>query len=159
MAPAPRMGLDEIADRLEIQQLFVEYSDAIDNRDWDALDAVFTTDATIDYEAMGGIRGDLKSIKAFLEKFLGECSGKVRFMHMNGASRVVVDGNSATSRTPCLNPMVLAVPPGADDDSDNEHVYFCGLWYHDELVKTPDGWRIRERREERAYKFNRPDWV
>ena len=34
------MPMQEISDRLEIQDLMVRYSYAIDNRDWDALDAV-----------------------------------------------------------------------------------------------------------------------
>lgn len=40
---------------LEIQQLLVAYSTAIDRRQFDDLDAVFTPDAYIDYRAMGGV--------------------------------------------------------------------------------------------------------
>ncbi|MGA8547271.1 MAG: nuclear transport factor 2 family protein, partial [Mycobacterium sp.] len=43
----------EISDRLEIQQLLVDYSTAIDLRQFDDLDAVFTPDAYIDYTALG----------------------------------------------------------------------------------------------------------
>ena len=49
----------ELSDRLEIQDLLVDYSHAIDTRDWDALDDVFTPDAFIDYSAFGGSTGDL----------------------------------------------------------------------------------------------------
>ena len=49
----------EISDRLEIQQLTVDYSTAIDTRRFDDLDAVFTQDAYIDYTALGGIEGPL----------------------------------------------------------------------------------------------------
>ena len=51
------MTLQELSDRTEIEQLSVRYANAIDRRDWDALDAVFTPDAYIDYRAMGGIDG------------------------------------------------------------------------------------------------------
>ncbi|MCC6942176.1 MAG: nuclear transport factor 2 family protein, partial [Novosphingobium sp.] len=34
------MTLQEISDRLEIQDLFARYSFAIDERDWDALDTI-----------------------------------------------------------------------------------------------------------------------
>src|SRR5207342_225721 len=60
------MSLEEISDRLEIQDLMVRYSYAIDNRDWDALDTVFTPDAHIDYSVFGGSVGDLPSTKEFL---------------------------------------------------------------------------------------------
>jgi hypothetical protein len=42
------LSLAEISDRLEIQQLLVDYSTAIDNRRFDDLDKVFTPDAYID---------------------------------------------------------------------------------------------------------------
>jgi SnoaL-like domain len=42
------LSLEEISDRLEIQQLLVDYSTAIDQRRFDDLDNVFTPDAYID---------------------------------------------------------------------------------------------------------------
>src|SRR5882724_8264183 len=51
------MSLGEISDRFEIQRLMALYSNAIDLRDFDRLDIVFTPDAYIDYRAMGGIDG------------------------------------------------------------------------------------------------------
>ena len=55
------LDLQEISDRLEIQQLMINYSTAIDQRDFDKLDQVFTPDAYIDYRAMGGIDGCCQS--------------------------------------------------------------------------------------------------
>ena len=60
------MSIEEISDRLEIQDLMVRYSYAIDSRDWDALDDVFTPDAHIDYSVFGGSVGNLAETKAFL---------------------------------------------------------------------------------------------
>ncbi|CKQ37973.1 Uncharacterised protein [Mycobacterium tuberculosis] len=42
------LSVAEISDRLEIQQLLVDYSSAIDQRRFDDLDRVFTPDAYID---------------------------------------------------------------------------------------------------------------
>jgi SnoaL-like domain len=42
------LSLAEISDRLEIRQLMVDYSTAIDSRRFDDLDKVFTPDAYID---------------------------------------------------------------------------------------------------------------
>ena len=42
------LSLQEISDRLEIQQLLVDYSTAIDLGRFDDLDRVFTPDAYID---------------------------------------------------------------------------------------------------------------
>ena len=44
----PMLSLEEISDRLEIQQLLVAYSTAIDQKRFDDLDNGFTKDAYID---------------------------------------------------------------------------------------------------------------
>lgn len=140
------LSLQEISDRIEIQDLMVAYSHAIDTRDWDALDEVFTPDALIDYSAMGGSRGGLEETKEFLRKAMARFAG---FQHMVATSKVDLDGDSAEGRTICHNPMVL-------EREGTEHVFVCGLWYVDELVRTAEGWRIAKRVEERCYVENMP---
>ena len=139
-------SLQQISDRLEIQDLQSAYSHAIDTRDWDALDRVFTQDAFIDYSAFGGSTGGLAETKAFLAKALPMFAG---FQHMVATSQVALAGNRATAKTICWNPMVLKRGSG-------EHVFFCGLWYHDEYLRTLDGWRITRRVEEKCFTHNMP---
>src|SRR5690606_3023006 len=66
----PMLSLQEISDRLEIEDLMVRYSHAIDTRQWDLLDELFTDDAHIDYTAMGGPAGDLAATKQILSTTL-----------------------------------------------------------------------------------------
>src|SRR6201999_3237600 len=66
----PMLSHAEISDRLEIQQLTVDYSTAIDNRRFDDLDAVFTLDAYIDYRDLGGIDGQFPDVKKWLSEVL-----------------------------------------------------------------------------------------
>ena len=68
------LSLQEISDRLEIQQLMIDYSSAIDQREFDRLDEVFTPDAYIDYRAMGGIDGRYPEVKAWLKPALASVS-------------------------------------------------------------------------------------
>jgi hypothetical protein len=140
-------SLQELSDRLEIQDLQAAYSHAIDTRDFDALDRVFTADAWIDYTAFGGPAGDLASTKKFLAGALAMFGG---FQHMVATSQVKLSGQRATAKTICWNPMVVRKPGG------EEHVFFCGLWYHDEFLRTLDGWRITKRSEERCFTHNMP---
>jgi hypothetical protein len=136
------LSLQEISDRFEIQDLLVAYSHAIDTRTWDALDDVFTADAVIDYTEMGGPKGGLEETKTFLRAAL---AGFSSFQHLVGTTAVRVEGDVAHGRTICHNPMVL----GSDDRETQ--ILFAGLWYRDTFVRTPAGWRISERYEERSY--------
>lgn len=139
----PMLSLEEISDRLEIQQLLVNYSTAIDTRQFDALAEVFTPDAYIDYRAMGGIDGNFPEVKQWLAQVLPNFPA---YAHMLGNFDVTITGDTATSRTLCFNPMVL--PAGADAQSQ---VLFCGLWYEDEFVRTTDGWRMTRRVETKCF--------
>ena len=134
------LSLEEISDRLEIQQLLVAYSTAIDRRQFDDLDAVFTPDAYIDYRAMGGVDGHYPEVKAWLADVLPNFPA---YAHMLGNFDVRISGDIASSRTICFNPMVL---PG-----EQQQVLFCGLWYEDEFVRTPDGWRMSRRVETKCF--------
>ena len=60
------LSLQEMSDRLEIQDLITRYAYAIDEQDWNALDRVFTPDAVIDYTELGGAKGSLSDTKAYL---------------------------------------------------------------------------------------------
>ena len=132
------LSLQEISDRLEIQQLLAEYSHAIDFHDWDALDDVFTPDAIIDYTEMGASRGDLAYQKKFLSEVLPSFPS---YYHMTATSKITIDGDTAEGRTLCYNPMVHTP----------DSVMICGLWYRDKFVRTPQGWRISDRYEEKCF--------
>lgn len=128
------LPLAEISDRLEIQQLLVDYATAIDQRRFDELDQIFTPDAYIDYRAMGGIDGPYPQVKAWLAEVLPNFPA---YCHLNGNFDIRLAGDTATGRTMCLNPMRL---------SDGQ-ILFCALWYDDEFVRTADGWRLTRRVE------------
>lgn len=136
------MTLGEISDRLEIQQLLVDYSTAIDQRRFDDLDAVFTSDAYIDYRVSGGIDGRFGEVKAWLKEVLPNFPA---YYHMLGNIDVRLNGDQATSRAICFNPMVLG---GA---AEQPQIYFVGIWYVDEFVRTEQGWRMSRRVEEKCF--------
>jgi len=138
------MTCEEISDRMEIQELMVAYCYAIDNRDWDALDDVFTADAVIDYSEMVGVKGSLSEIKAFLASSMEAVAAT---QHIITTSQIRLQGDIAFGRTICTNPMAL---------KPDHHVMFVGLWYRDEFVRTPAGWRIRSRYEENCWRSNVP---
>ena len=129
------LTLAEISDRMEIQQLLIDYSTAIDNRRFDDLDRVFTPDAHIDYTELGGIAGVYPDVKAWLAEVLPNFPA---YFHMLGNVDIRLHGDTASSRTILFNPMKL---------NDDGQIMFCGLWYDDEFVRTTDGWRMTRRAE------------
>ncbi|MGH3674448.1 MAG: nuclear transport factor 2 family protein [Mycobacterium sp.] len=135
------LSLEEISDRLELQQLLIGYSEAIDRRQFDELDAIFTPDAYIDYRATGGIDGRYPQIKPWLAEVLPKYFSS--YAHMLGLPVIRLDGDSATARTFCFNPMVLK--------GDKPSTMQIGLWYDDEFVRTADGWRMSRRVEIKCF--------
>jgi len=147
------LSLQEISDRLEIQDLVWRYSEIIDAKDFDKLrDDVFTPDAFIDYSTFGGSKGDLETTIEFLHKAMKIFPAH---QHLNANIQVKLTGDTATGRVMCFNPQELAAKEGDDEG----HIFFCGLWYLDEYLRTDAGWRITNRVEEKSYVFNRPEFM
>ena len=144
------LNLQEISDRLEIQDLLYEYADIIDTKDFDRLRDIFTEDAHIDYSAFGGAVGDLEEIIMFLKEAMQNFPNS---HHLNANSRIKVDKDNAAGRVMCFNPMEINLPEGGTQ------VIMFGLWYLDKYVRTDKGWRIRERLEEKSWAFNIPEFL
>jgi SnoaL-like domain len=135
----------ELSDRLEIQDLITAYSYAIDFHQFDELDSIFTPDAKLDFTATGGVAGPLPQIKEWLATVLVHFGGH---QHLVATSAVSLDGDAATAKTICHNPMWFsdaAQPP-----------LFVGLWYLDTFVRTSDGWRMSSRVQQKGYLHGLP---
>jgi len=136
------LSLQQLSDRIEIDDLLIRYTRAIDEKDWLLLDACFTPDAHLDYTSAGGVAGDYPEVRAWLEKALAPFPMTVHYVTN---SLVELDGDSATGRTAVFNPMGF---PGEDG---GRRIFYVGAYYNDRLVRTDDGWRIRERIEKTAF--------
>jgi hypothetical protein len=134
--------LQKIADRLDIQDLIARYAVVIDSGQFDDLDVLFTDDASIDFATFGGPVGNLAEVKTFLSSSLPFFT---RTQHMMGLPAISIDGDTATARTSCNNPMISTGRDGTVS------VWLIGLWYDDELRRTEDGWRFTSRKQTRCY--------
>ena len=130
--------LAAIADRLDIEEVLTRYAWALVGKEFDRLDDVFTPDAHLDYTSSGGVAGAFPEVKAWLAGILPHFPA---YQHLVTNKHITVDGDRATSRSALYNPMVTAKPDGS------RGIFFVGAEYHDQLVRTPAGWRIRERVE------------
>ena len=136
------MSPQELADRIEIDDLLTRYATGVDRKQWDLWETCFTEDAFIDYSAFGGTSGHVKEVRAWLEKTM---EGFSMTQHLVGNREICIEGDTATARSLFFNPM------GVPSEEGPPRLFFCGGYYHDKLVRTEQGWRIRERVEEFGY--------
>ena len=97
-----------LSDRLEIDDLLTRYASAIDSRQWDMLDGVFTTDAQLDYRSAGGLQGTYPEIKAWLTEVLPMFTW-TQHLVLNRAVDLDPSGAAGRSRSGFLNPNRLTV--------------------------------------------------
>jgi 3-phenylpropionate/cinnamic acid dioxygenase small subunit len=129
----------DLADLIEIQGMLTRYAWALDAKEFDRLDAVFTPDAFLDYTTAGGIKGPYPEVKAWLASVLPFFPA---YQHLVTNVEVSIDGDTATSRAAFYNPM-------GHDRADGTRAYFhCGGEYRDQWVRTTNGWRIKDRFEQ-----------
>ena len=136
------LDLQAIGDRIEIEELLVRYSRAIDHRDFETLESLFTPDATFD----GGSLGNPTGARAIREMIEGTLTGLDATQHLVGKSLIELDGDSAEVRTYLISQHIRESTPGPV-----KH-YFLGGEYADRVVRTDDGWRIAYRRLDRLWK-------
>lgn len=144
---SPMLTQHEISDRIEIQDVLTEYCYAVDSRNWDAYRGAFTTDAVIDDTKTGGIKSGVEDHIAYMKKALSKI---LLSQHAISTILIKVTGDKATACTHCSCPMKVRL------DKGGEQIFFQGLWYYDMLIRTPEGWKIKERREDGYWNYNVP---
>ena len=131
-------NLQAIGDRVEIEALSAEFTDAGMMRDYDRFASLFTRDGTwrmphIDVEFVSR-----DAIRAGIERLRGLWEFAVQNMHP-GAIRL--EGDTAVGR-------VYIAEFGRLRDGRSHLNYAV---YHDRYQRTPDGWKFRERVYEVSY--------
>ncbi|MDA9610337.1 nuclear transport factor 2 family protein [Pseudomonadota bacterium] len=137
------MDIKEISDRLELEKLVTDYATAVDTRNFNEFNNLFTADAIIDYTAVGGISGNLKEIIVYLETALDFFPN---YQHFISNISLTITDNNATGKVMCFNPM----------QTKENQVFFLGIWYHDTYINIDDRWFISSRIEESSWSHNVP---
>lgn len=131
-----------VRDRLAVDDLVTAYAVAVDDGDWAAYRHLFTADGRADYRSAGGIEGDTARVAAWLAESLAPF-GMRQHLIVNRQVRFGVlendTGDTARVRADYLNPMCFAGPGGSAAPD-----LVCGGRYAFALLRTPDGWRLRE---------------
>ena len=120
-------------DERAIEKVLRVYGLAMDTRRWDLFDDIFTPDAAINYPGMHWT--DLASFK---RDFAAGHAGYDATQHGVMAPIVEVDGDSACSFVYTSFRLIKLGTEGGDFAEGQ-------AWNDDHWVRTPQGWRIRER--------------
>ena len=138
------MESQRAGDELEIAALMNRYARAVDTKDWDLYRSVFTDDARIDYSADVFVG----SVDGAIEFFTGLFSELVAMsMHYITNIESTIVGDTAQVRALFYNPTRF---------TDVAELATFGGYYHHDLVRTPDGWRSTNLREEMVWTTNSP---
>ena len=130
--------LQAIADRVEIEALRGEFTDAVMMRDYDRVAALFTKDGALRMPnvPMAAIGPD--EIRAFGRRALAMWDFFVQTTH---PGTIKLDGDTAAGRAYLCELIRLR----------NGHSELNYAIYHDRYQRTPDGWKFTERVYEIRY--------
>ncbi|MQA04432.1 MAG: DUF4440 domain-containing protein [Streptosporangiales bacterium] len=130
--------LQAIADRVEIEALRGEFTDAVMVRDYDRVASLFTEDGVVripevDAETVGreGIRAGVERLQGLWEYF-------VQTVH---PGTIQLAGDTASGRAYLTEFGLMR--------NGSSHLNY-GI-YHDRYQRTPDGWKFAERVYEPRY--------
>jgi hypothetical protein len=131
-------SLEEMADRMAINDLITYYVHAIDAGNYDDLDNVFLPDTIFDLTSAGAIKGPWTEVK---EYYRANRVVYEHYFHMYGNLLITFDADRASARvkSKVLNPI------GIRDDKGKLRIFQVDGSYDDIFVKMPAGWRIKER--------------
>ena len=117
---------------------------SLDNHQWDALKEVFLPDAVAD------LRGELfEGLEAIVAKCASSLEPADNCQHLNGSHWAQVDGDKAIAGCYFIATKYIADTPGGD-------TFTVGGKYIDQMVRTPDGWRIAHRLLEPSFVDGNP---
>jgi hypothetical protein len=129
-------------DRFAVIEVIQRYAHACDSGEFALFDDTFTADAELDYRSAGGPLGGRDALRAWLAK---SRSGLLMWQHLLSPPALEARGDAVHARTDVYTPNLFR---GA---ADQVGILHTGGRYHDELIATSRGWRIRRRRYENVW--------
>lgn len=118
--------------RQDVVEVMVRYATGIDRRDWQLFRSCFTEDCEADYGDIGTWRG-ADAITDWMECTHAACG---HTMHRITNEAISPHGDGAIARS-YVDALIMG--------PDNQTGVRAAGYYDDELVRTPEGWRIAKR--------------
>ncbi|KAF5268335.1 hypothetical protein FOXYS1_767 [Fusarium oxysporum] len=130
------LSIEEISDRLEIQDIYTRYVHAADDRE--SLDDIFLPNTTFDWTSAGGGKMTYEEAKAG-PVFTGKLIPWSFHIYTNARINFLEDRQKAVVKVKAVN------PSGLENTRGEPLMFQTHGTYTDQLEKTVDGWRITHR--------------
>ncbi len=134
MADALEQRIKDLEDRLDLQQLFIDYGRYLDAGDFDGYASCFAPDGVVNLGPVGRAEGP-EEIKELMRKTLEGRTGNS--YHLITSPLFTIDGDTATSSV-----MWTVIQR---DGNDQPVLTMVGR-HEDEIVRTDAGWKFRRRK-------------
>ena len=141
--------LQHFIDRQAIINLLIQYAIALDTKNWTLLEQCFLPDAVADYGEDAGRHEGYPAIEETVRYFL---EGLNSSQHLLGNYVVKIEGDHATTTCYLHAQHYLEKTEGGD-------TYTVGGIYEDEIIRTDDGWKIKNRKLRVTWVEGNPDLV
>ncbi|MFC8198383.1 nuclear transport factor 2 family protein [Streptomyces sp. NPDC060006] len=138
-----RVELAAVMDRLAVDGVVTEYAVAVDDGDWEAYRRLFAPDGRADYRSAGGIEGDAVQIAGWLSQTMELFPMRQHLIVNRQVTFGLLEqdtGDTARVRADYVNPMRFS----GHGDGSTEPDFVCGGRYDFGLLRTHNGWRLRE---------------
>ena len=141
MKPDPQT----LADERAVIELASRYCWALDTKDYEELRNIFTPDA---FAFLGGT--ECHGIEAIIKRISSALTRLDASHHLVGSHVVAIDGDQAAHKCYLQAQHVLRGTEGGN-------LWMVAGTYEDQMVRTSDGWRIRERILTRVWTEGNPN--
>jgi len=140
---ATSAAIARIIDEHAVQAVLLRYATALDTRDWGKLRSCFVPDVVATYDSIGDLQG-YEAVERLCRTALEPLAAT---QHVVSNVEVSIDGDRAAARCNLQSTHVRTTPSG-------DNFVIAGV-YTDELIRTPDGWRIARRSLRRVWTTGR----
>lgn len=129
-----------IADRLALRDLVETYAHGADRRKPDLIASLFTPDGRLVVQRDPGAEPITRTGRDQIAKAMTGLERYLATQHLVANQLVRVDGDTAQGETYCSAHHIY------DDESGVRRNRVMAVRYHDDYVRTAEGWRIATRR-------------
>lgn len=148
-------GIELLLDRAAISDVVIAYATGLDRRDWDLYRSIFTDSIEMDFESLGMRSGSYKA-DDWMRDAQRLFAGFKTTQHTSSNHVHDIRGDEATCTSNMQAEHFIDREPGDGLENGAER-WTIGGYYINELVRTPQGWKITKLTLNATWQTGNPD--